>query len=44
LPSFEQKGWLDFETDWRVIVTWFTAILQLSVWNTGQLSNYQMLY
>ena len=27
LPFFEQKGWLDFETAWRLVVTWFTAVL-----------------
>jgi len=27
LPFFEQKGWLDFETAWRLVLTWFTAVL-----------------
>jgi len=27
LPLFEQKGWLDFETAWRLLLTWFTAVL-----------------
>jgi hypothetical protein len=29
---------------WRVIVTWFTAILQLSVLKTRYCSNWQLLH
>ena len=27
LPLFEQKGWLDFETAWRLVLTWLTFVL-----------------
>ena len=27
LPLLEQKGWLDFETAWRLSLTWFTPVL-----------------
>ena len=27
LPFFEQKGWLDFETAWRRVLTWCTPVL-----------------